>query len=249
MPHRTLSLEEVADYLHLRPEDIQRLLKTADMPHLMRGDRPMFLRGDIDAWASCRILGMPDRRLSAFHEQSTTQVRRIREEDALMPELLRTEYIKLDLESRTKSSVIRDMVDFAATTGRVYDPKTLLASVQEREELCSTALPGGMALLHARNHEEYAYDGSFLLLGRTIAGIPFGAQDGGHTRLFFMLCCQDDRLHLHTLARLCMMASKTDLLAQLWHAPDSDSAHAILGECEQTTLLGKKPEEAEAETR
>ena len=108
-------------------------------------------------------------------------------------------------------------------------------------------LPGGMALLHARHHEEYSFDGSFLLLGRTIAGIPFGAQDGGLTRLFFMLCCQDERLHLHTLARLCMMASKTDLLAQLWHAPDADSAHAILGECEQTTLLGKKHEEAETE--
>jgi nitrogen PTS system EIIA component len=247
MPHRTLSLDEVADYLHLRPEDIQRLLKTADMPHMMRGDRPMFLRGDIDAWASCRILGMPDRRLTAFHEQSTAQVRRIREEDALMPELMRTEFIKLDLASRTKSSVIRDMVDFAESTGHVYDSKALLASVQEREELCTTALPGGMALLHARHHEEFMFDYSFLLLGRTIAGIPFGAQDGGHTRLFFMLCCQDDRLHLHTLARLCLMATKTDLLAQLWHAPDADSAHAILGECEQTTLLGKKHEEAETE--
>lgn len=247
MPHRTLSFEEVADYLHLRPEDIHRLLKTADMPHQMRGNRPVFLRGDIDAWASCRILGLPDRRLTAFHEQSTAQIRHIREEDALMPELLRSEYIKLDLASRTKSAVIRDMVDFAATTGRVYDPKALLASVQEREELCTTALPGGMALLHARHHEEYAFDGSFLLLGRTITTIPFGACDGGHTRLFFLLCCQDDHLHLHTLARLCMMATKTDLLAQLWHAPDADSAHAILGECEQTTLLGKKHEEAEAE--
>lgn len=245
MPHRTLSLEEVADYLHLSPEEIQRLLRTADMPHTMCGKRPIFLRGDIDAWASCRILGLPDRRLNTYHEQSTSRVRLVRDADALMPELVRSEYIKLDLASRTKSAVLRDMVDFAASTGRVNDPKALLASILEREELCSTALPGGMALLHARNHEEYAYDGSFLMLGRTIAGIPFGAHDGGHTRLFFLLCCQDDRLHLHTLARLCMMASKTDLLAQLWHAPDVDSAHAILGECEQTTLLGRAPAETE----
>ncbi len=246
MPHRVLTLEEVADYLHITPDEVLRLLTTADMPHQMRGDRPVFLQNDIDAWASCRILRLPDRRLTAFHEQTTTRVREIRDGDALMPELLRSEYIKLDLGSRTKPAVIRDMVDFAAGTGRVNDPKALLASVQEREELCSTALPGGMALLHARHHDEFLCDSSFLLLGRTIAGIPFGAPDGGHTRLFFMLCCQDDRLHLHTLARLCMMASKTDLLAQLWHAPDIDSAHAILGECEQTTLLGKAPAEAEA---
>ncbi len=246
MPHRTLSLEEVADYLHLRPEEVERLLKTADMPHMMRGDRPVFLRGDIDAWASCRILGLPDRRLTAFHEQTTSRIRSIRDEDALMPELLRSEYIDLNLQARTKPAVIREMVEFAGRTGRVNDPKALLESVLAREELCSTALPGGMALLHARHHEDFLYDSSCLLLGRTVATIPFGASDGGHTRLFFLLCCQDDRLHLHTLARLCMMASKTDLLAQLWHAPDADSAHAILGECEQTTLLGKAPAETEA---
>ncbi|MFT3828751.1 MAG: PTS sugar transporter subunit IIA [Opitutaceae bacterium] len=239
MPHRTLSLDEVADYLHLRREEVERLVKTSDMPHTMRGGRPMFLRGDIDAWASCRILGLPDRRLTAFHEQTTARVREIREEDALMPELMRREYIDMELPSRTKSAVIRDMVDFAGRVGPVNDPKALLESVLAREELCSTALPGGMALLHARHHDEYLCDHSFLALGRTIATIPFGAPDGGHTRLFFLLCCQDDRLHLHTLARLCMMAAKTDLLAQLWHAPDADSAHAILGECEQTTLLGK----------
>jgi mannitol/fructose-specific phosphotransferase system IIA component (Ntr-type) len=245
MPHRTLSLDEVADYLHLRREDVERLVKTTDMPHTIRGGRPMFLRGDIDAWASCRILGLPDRRLTAFHEQTTSRLREIREGDALMPELMRTEYIDLNLSSRTKPAVIRDMVDFASRVGHVNDSKALLESVIAREELCSTALPGGMALLHARHHDEFLCDHSFLLLGRTIATIPFGASDGGHTRLFFLLCCQDDRLHLHTLARLCMMAAKTDLLAQLWHAPDADSAHAILGECEQTTLLGRAPAEAE----
>ncbi len=235
-----LTLDEVAEYLHLTPEDVVRLLKTADMPHTMRGEHPIFLRGDVDEWASRRIMGLPDRRLSAFHDQTMPQVRRIREEDALMPELIRTDYINLELPSRTKSSVLRDMVDFAAGTGRVFDPKSLLESIQIREELCSTALPGGAALLHARHHEEYQYEGSFLMLGRTIATIPFGASDGGHTRLFFLICCGDDRLHLHTLARLCLMVQKTDLLAQLWRAEDADSAIAILGECEQTALLGKK---------
>ena len=249
MPHRTFSIDEVADYLHLGRDDIERLLKTADMPHSIRGaGRPVFLRGEIDAWASRRILDMPDRRLTAFHAKTLPAMRRIRDEDALMPELVCTDYIDLALASRTKASVLRDMVDFAARTGRVSDPKALLASVLAREELCTTALPGGIALLHARHQEEFQYDGSFLLLGRTVQTIPFGAADGGYTRLFFLLCCQDDRLHLHTLARLCLMATKTDLLAQLWRAPDADSAHAILSECEQTALLGKKPVATETES-
>ena len=244
MPHRTFSLDEVADYLHLGREDIERLLKTADMPHSIRGaGRPVFLRGEIDAWASRRILGMPDRRLDAFHSKTLPSVRRIREGDALIPALIRPELINLDLASRTKSSIMRDMVAFAGRTGRVSDPKALLASVQAREELCSTALPGGMALLHARHQEEFQYEGSFLLLGRTVQTIPFGAPDGGYTRLFFLLCCQDDRLHLHSLARLCLMAQKTDLLSQLWRAPDSDAAYALIATCEQEALHGKKPTE------
>lgn len=247
MPHRSLSVDQVADYLHLGREDIERLVKTADMPHTLRGGRPMFQRGEIDAWASRRILGMADRRLTAFHEKTLPAMRRIRDEDALMPELIRADQIDLALSSRTKSSVVRDMVDFAGRTGRVSDPKALLASVLAREELCSTALPGGMALLHARHHEEFQYDGSFLLLGRTVQTIPFSAPDGSYTRLFFLLCCQDDRLHLHTLARICLMAQKTDLLAQLWRAPDADSALAILSECEQTALLGKKPVATESQ--
>lgn len=247
MPHRTLSLDEVADYLHLGREDIERLLKTADMPHTLRGGRPVFQHGEIDAWASRRILGMPDRRLTAFHEKTRSVVRRIRDEDALMPELVRTDLIDLSLSSRTKASVLRDMVDFAGRTGRVADPKALLESILAREELCSTALPGGVALLHARHQEEFQYEGSFLLLGRTVQTIPFGAPDGSYTRLFFLLCCQDDRLHLHTLARLCLMVQRTDLLPQLWHAADAESAHSILSECEQTALLGKKPAATEVE--
>ena len=240
MPHRTLSLDEMADYLHLGREDIERLLKTADMPHSIRGGgRPVFQRGEIDAWASRRILGMPDRRLDAFHSKTMPSVRRIRESDALLPQLGRPEYIDLALSTRTKSSIVRDMVAFAGRTGRVSDPKALLASVLEREELCSTALPGGIALLHARHHEEFQYEGSFLLLGRTVQTIPFGAPDGGYTRLFFLLCCQDDRIHLHTLARLCLMAQKTDLLKQLWHTPDADAACALLGKCEQDAVAGK----------
>jgi hypothetical protein len=53
----------------------------------------------------------------------------------------------------------------------------------------------------------------------------FGVPDGQPTRLFFLICCQDDGLHLHVLARLCLMAQKTSLLEQLRQAPDAESMH------------------------
>jgi len=179
---------------------------------------------------------MPDKRLDAYHTKSMRGTEEIFPEKALLPELLKTSYINLDLTSKTRSSAIRDMVALAESTGRVFDPRELLTSIEAREALCSTALPGGFALLHARNYDAYRFESSFIALGRTIQSIPFGAPDGGSTRLFFLICCQDDRIHLHTLARLCMIATKTNILTQLFEAPDPTAAYDALVAAELLVL-------------
>jgi nitrogen PTS system EIIA component len=241
MPYRTLELGEASDYLHLTRRELEQLVKTEDIPYRQRGGRIVFLRGELDAWASQRILGLPAKRLADYHRQSTHGTRGVFEHDALVPELLRPGYIAAALASKTKNSVIRDLVAFAQKTGRVLDPAELLASVEAREELCPTALPGGLALLHCRNHEPYRFDGSFLVLGRTVQEIHFGAPDGRPTWLFFLICCQDERLHLHTLARLCLMAQKTDIIPQLLTLPGPAAMFEAMVAAEQWVLAGKRP--------
>jgi excisionase family DNA binding protein len=239
MPYRTLTTDELADYLHLSASDIERLLRESDIPKATRGGRLVFSRSEIDAWASQRILGLPDRRLDAYHEKSMRGTQEIFVNNALIPELLRPTYINLELTSKTRASAVRDMVALAESTGRVFDPRELLASIEARETLCSTALPGGLALLHARNYDAYRFESSFIVLGRTIQTVPFGAPDGGPTRLFFLICCQDDRIHLHTLARLCLMAMKTDILNQLFVAGDATIAFDALVAAEQLVVPQK----------
>jgi excisionase family DNA binding protein len=244
MAHRILTSEELADYLHVSASDVERLLRESDLPKEERGGRLTFRRSDVDAWASQRILGMPDRRLDDYHEKSRRGTQKIFENDVIIPELIRRPYINLELTSKTRSSAIRDMVALAESTGNVFDPRELLTTIEAREALCSTALPGGLALLHARNYDAYRFERSFIVLGRTIQTVPFGAPDGGSTRLFFLICCQDDRIHLHTLARLCLMAMKTDILSQLYAAPDADTAYDALVAAEQAVLPEKKEPDA-----
>jgi mannitol/fructose-specific phosphotransferase system IIA component (Ntr-type) len=247
MPHRIFSTEELAEYLHLVPGDVERLLRESDIPHTVRGGRKVFQRGEIDAWASRRILGLPANRLEIYHEKSARGTREVFPDGALIPDLLRASYIDLALHSRTRASVIRDMVALADRTGRVLHPRELLQSVEEREALCSTALPGGLALLHSRHHTEYSFDGSFVVLGRTVQTVPFGAPDGGSTLLFFLVCCDDDRIHLHTIARLCLLAMKTDIVSQLLAAPDARSAFDIILNAERAVLPSsaqEKPDRA-----
>jgi len=241
MPYRILDLPQAAAYLHLTCGEVEQLMKTADLPHEHRGARVVFLRGELDAWASQRILGLPPKRLADYHQKLARGTRAVLGRDTLMPELVQPGYIDAALLSRTKKSVIRDLVAFAQGTGRVLDPADLLASVEAREALCCTGLPGGFALLHCRNHQPYRFEDSFIVLGRTVQAIHFGAPDGRPTWLFFLICCQDERIHLHTLARLCLLAQKTDVIAQLFAAPDAAAMYAALVTAEQAVLAAAKP--------
>lgn len=236
MPHRAFTIEELAEYLHLHVTDVERLLRETDIPFSDRGGRRVFQRAEIDAWASQRILGLPGKRLAAYHEQSMRGTREIFPDDALIPQLLVPAAIDVGMSSKTKASVLRDMVALADRTGRVFDPKELLTSVEQREALCSTALPGGLALLHVRHHAAYRFEGSFIAFGRTVQAVPFGSPDGHPTQLFFLVCCEDERIHLHTLARLAMMAMKTKLIDQLFAVEDATQAFDALVACEREVL-------------
>ena len=244
MPYRIFSIEEVAKYLHLSRADLERLVKEKEIPFATRGDRPVFPKQDIDAWASQRVLGLRDRRLTDYHQKSTRETREVLPHEAIMPELIQPEFVDPALAAKTKASVVRQMVALAEKTGRLYDPRELITSLEQREALCSTALPGGLALLHPRHHQPYLFEASFIVLGRPMQEIHFGAPDGQPTDLFFLICCQDDRIHLHTLARVCLMAQKTELLAQLRQAPDAATMYQCLLACEAAALGQKKPASA-----
>jgi PTS system nitrogen regulatory IIA component len=236
MPYRVLSQQEVADYLHLTAADIERLVKNHDIPCEMRGKRLVFRKRDIDEWASQRILKLSDKPLADYHQKSTRATQAEFPTAAIMPDLTHPSFITPGLTAKTKASVIRDMVDLAAGTGRVYDPRALLASVEEREALCPTAFPGGLALLHSRDHQPTFSEEPFIVLGRALQPIHFGAPDGRPTDLFFLVCCQDVKIHLHTLARICLMAQKSALLAQLREAGDANAMYDCLVNAESEVL-------------
>jgi PTS system nitrogen regulatory IIA component len=239
MPFQFLNLDGVASYLHLTPEDIEQRVKNREIPFERRGERIVFRKSEIDAWASQRILGLPGQPLADYHQKSTRHTRKILPQETILPDMLQSGAIASAMTSKTKASVLRDLVALADQTGSLGDPQALLASLEAREELCSTAVPGGFALPHPRSHEPYLFETSFMVVGRPVQEIHFGAPDGQPTRLFFLICCQNDQLHLHTLARLCLVAQKTQLLDQLRQAPDAETMRHVLVTAEQEILAGR----------
>ena len=241
MLYRTFGLEEVAHYLHLSRADVERLVKDQDIPFERHGPRLGFRKVEIDAWASQRILGLEGRWLAEYHQKSSREAQQIVAHEAIMPEMIRPDFIEPALTAKTKASVLRQMAALAGKTGRVCDPAALIQGLEAREELCSTGVPGGLALLHSRNPESYLFEEAFLALGRTVQQIPFGAPDGRPTNLFFLIGCPDDRLHLHTLARLCLIAQKTDLLVDLRQAADASAMCDSIIAAEQAVLAISRP--------
>jgi len=240
MPYRTFGIDEVARYLHLSRADLDRLVKDQDIPFERHGERLVFRKVEVDAWASQRILGMEGRRLAEYHQKSSHGAQQIVPQAAIMPDMIRPEFIAPALTAKTKASVLRQMASLAEKTGCVSDRQTLLQGLEAREELCSTGIPGGLALLHSRNPESYLFETAFLALGRTIQQIPFGAPDGQSTNLFFLIGCPDDRMHLHVLARLCLMAQKTDLLVDLLQAVDAEAMCECILAAERAVLANRQ---------
>ena len=66
---------------------------------------------------------------------------------------------------------------------------------------------------------------SFLALGRTHQGIPFGGDHGGLTDVFFLICSVDDQGHLRTLARLSRLLNDAVFLDGLRCSEDAQAVH------------------------
>lgn len=228
MPFRVFNLAEAAEYLSMQEKALEELARRGEIPCLRQGGHLHFRHHDIDEWASNHVLHLDGKDLASFHRRSASPRLNLSADAPIMPDLVKPGWIAPRLTCRSKASVLDSMAELADSTELLGDKKELLDSLTEREKLCSTALSGGLALLHPRVHEPYMFFDSFIVVGKTIAQIPFGSPDRSTTDIFFLVCCPDDRIHLHVLARLCMMCHRTSLLMEMRETDDSKELHRII---------------------
>jgi PTS system nitrogen regulatory IIA component len=242
MPHRLMTLEEVSRYVHLPMGEVEQLAARGEMPCVRRGPRVLFQRNDIDAWASTRILESSPRRLREYHRSAVRTLTKDGERPgALVSAMLSAGRVVEAMDARTKSSILRRLSEEAVQTGHVCDAVRFQESLVERERMGSTALPGGVAVPHPLHHEPYLLDESFLVLARLPRPVPFGAPDGQETDIFFLLCGQEEHLHLHALARVCMLCHHTDLLERVRAAASAGEIRRAVEEAENEVLLEHGP--------
>jgi PTS system nitrogen regulatory IIA component len=201
-----LTIGQLATHFGWSPRFIEGLVRGERLPAVEIDGQWHFRREEVVDWLELKIQTLDSVRVNELeakleHSLLADGTFRTRRSDRLASRLP-LKGIALDVPVTSKAEVLRALAELADGTGLLFEKEFLLASLIERESLCSTALPGGVAICHPRRAVPSAIERQFLCLLRSAAPVDFGADDGEGTSVFFLLCAPDDRAHLHGLARL-----------------------------------------------
>lgn len=230
-----LDLKSAAAHIHMDELELKHFAQRGEIQTQKRGEEFWFEHRLLDEWAQRRMIALAPKQLTGEHSHAMNQRARstgeVKVSDLIVPEA-----VSAYISAKNKGGVLRDMTELADATGLLYDKDALFKGLVEREETASTAVGGGAAFLHVRFHDEYIAAESFIAVARSGRPVFFGAPDDEGTDIFFLICCTDHALHLHVLARLCLLAHGTTLLADLRAAPDAESMIGIFKAAEENLL-------------
>ncbi len=199
--HQDFDITSLAVYLHVTPAQVQRMADRGRLPGRKIGGEWRFSRADIHHWFEGRIRASDSEELKGV-EQVLQRQKSAPSTQVRIAELLSIDLITIPLVARTKNSAIDSLCQWAANSGKLWDIDAMADAIRTRESLHPTALENGIALLHPRRPMPTAVADSFLALGITSKGIPFGGPRGTLTDIFFLIASYDDAIHLRILARL-----------------------------------------------
>ena len=116
-------------------------------------------------------------------------------------DLIATNVIRVPVKSKTKTEVIRELIDVLDKTGKLSDAESTFKAVIARENMGSTGLEKGIAVPHAKTEKVKSLT---LAIGIAPDGVDFDSLDGEPSKLFFLLLAQPSQSgpHIEALAEI-----------------------------------------------
>ncbi len=207
MPYRNLSLEDFARHVGMPLPEVERLAARGKLPGEKVAGKWRFNLARVTEWLQQEMPTLSEERLVAV-ERAMSNDGPDPLNTHLVTSMISAAGVDMVLRAGSKPSVLRELVGLAERTGLLYDKDGLLDAVLAREEMCSTAMPNGVAIPHPRQPMPYVSAEPLICVGQVSQGLPFGARGGGLTHLFFLICSHEHRQHLHVLARLVRILDK-----------------------------------------
>ena len=226
-----LTAKEAADYLKLAERTLVRLAHEGKIPGVKIGGQWRFRRALLDEYLDTL----------ASESVGTGGAAPSQVVDAPLDEIITVKQIIPDLAATDRNSVIHAMVERVTKLGLVKDQAWFEAALAARERLVPTAVPEGVAFLHARRRAADKFPTQFVAMARSKAGVAFGSPDMGPTHIFFLLALRNDALHLRWLSRLAWIVRSPGRLSRLVEAGSADEIHGILLEAASALPVSLRP--------
>ncbi|ADO77431.1 PTS sugar transporter subunit IIA [Halanaerobium praevalens] len=142
-------------------------------------------------------------------------------------EFINENLIKMNLESKDKDSVIKEMIEIMAQNEVIIDKKEVIKKAMEREEKGTTGVGKGVAIPHVKSD---AVKKPAVAFGRSKIGIDYGSMDEKLSHLFFLITVPEEShdKHLKLLAQLSRQLIHDDFRNNLLEAKNEDEVMSIL---------------------
>ena len=144
-------------------------------------------------------------------------------------DILVRDAVILDLASKTKDEVLREMSSAVSVAIPSIKSERLLEVLIEREELQSTGIGEGVAIPHGKMA---GLDRLIASFARSSDGVDFSSIDGQPTQLFFLRVVPEHSggQHLKALARISRFFRDADFRKKLADAQSRDDIHRAIEE-------------------
>jgi len=133
----------------------------------------------------------------------------------LISDLISERVVDVHEQLDSKNRVLERLVELAETGDLIRDRDTVLKSLLEREEMCSTAIGKGVAIPHPRDGIPGAFHGVAISALTLREGLDLDAPDRLPVELFFLVGAEDRRHHLHILGKLARILRSDELREKL----------------------------------
>ena len=222
MPEKTLTIKQVAAYLKVTDSVIKEMIKAKVFKAVKRGNSQLVNKNEVDEW----LANLNEREVSNLALQRSV----CRFSDYFKPR-----HIVLDFVAENKYEAIAEVAKKAKDLKIVKDQRWLYQVVVAREELVSTAVGNGVALLHPRHFHPSKVKKPTILFGRSKSKIEFDAIDNEPVDIYFLLLLHNDIQHLFSISYISKLLMNEEVLNILRTTNDKE----LISETLTKSVLGK----------
>jgi PTS system nitrogen regulatory IIA component len=226
------TLEELAKFLNRPEKEIQKLAEKEVLKGRKIQGKWVFALADVALWMEQEMTEFEVEKTEQL-EQAIIQSAVEAEEEISLVSILAPRAIDLSFSAKTKASVIRKMAELAENNGKLWDVDSMIEALRAREDMASTALENGVAIMHPRRPQANIIAEDFLALAVTPKPIPFGGGYDNETDVFFLLCCQTDTSYLRSLGKLVRVLKTPNFLDNLRECPDAEAVRKLIAQTEK----------------